>query len=252
MHAANRRALALSAVIRDIRAAGFNSYRAMARELNRRQVPTFRHGKRWYPTTVSRVLIRLATHEPAVEPGIAVLLRLRSGDHTGNARAVNGIIAAHRQGAKAAKFCVDMDDPSAPSLLGEAGLAIMRDEPGAFDLFPRVQFALLFGSARWLLASYATMLAEAGDGSIGGRGAEANMQLAHRTALADEAGTPLTAGQVTGDNARLAAEDRLRQGAKGPDDPARCRRDPGRGVERRATAYPGFRQRRRARRDCGP
>src|SRR3981081_102925 len=69
MHAANRRALALSAVIRDIRAAGFNSYRAMGRERNRRQVPTFRHGKRWYPTTVSRVLIRLATHEPAVEPG---------------------------------------------------------------------------------------------------------------------------------------------------------------------------------------
>jgi len=106
----------------------------------------------------------ITTHEPAVEPGITVLLRLRNGDHTGNARAVNGVIAAHRQGAKAAKFCVDMDDPSAPSLLGEAGLAIMRDEPGAFDLFPRVQFALLFGSARWLLTSYATMLAEGGDG----------------------------------------------------------------------------------------
>jgi hypothetical protein len=60
IHAANRRALALSAVIRDIRAAGFISYGDVARELNRRQVATFRHGKRWYPTTVSRVLIRLA------------------------------------------------------------------------------------------------------------------------------------------------------------------------------------------------
>jgi hypothetical protein len=59
-HAANMRARALSAVIRDIRAAGFISYNAVARELNRRQVPTLRHGKQWYPTTVSRLLVRLA------------------------------------------------------------------------------------------------------------------------------------------------------------------------------------------------
>jgi hypothetical protein len=58
--AANLRARALSAVIREIRAAGFISYNAVARELNRRQVPTLRGGKRWYPTTVSRVLVRLA------------------------------------------------------------------------------------------------------------------------------------------------------------------------------------------------
>jgi hypothetical protein len=59
-HAANMRARALSAVIQDIRAAGFISYNAVARELNRRGVPTLRHGKQWYPTTVSRLLVRLA------------------------------------------------------------------------------------------------------------------------------------------------------------------------------------------------
>ena len=59
-HAANMRALALSAVIQEIRAAGFISYNAVARELNRRQVPTLRRGKQWYPTTVSRLLVRLS------------------------------------------------------------------------------------------------------------------------------------------------------------------------------------------------
>jgi hypothetical protein len=59
-HAANMRARALSAVMQDIRAAGFISYNAVARELNRRGVPTLRHGKQWYPTTVSRLLVRLA------------------------------------------------------------------------------------------------------------------------------------------------------------------------------------------------
>ena len=59
-HAANMRARALSAVVQDIRAAGFISYNAVARELNRRGVPTLRHGKQWYPTTVSRLLVRLA------------------------------------------------------------------------------------------------------------------------------------------------------------------------------------------------
>ena len=59
-HAANMRARALSAVIQDIREAGFINYNAVARELNRRQVPTLRGGKQWYPTTVSRLLVRLA------------------------------------------------------------------------------------------------------------------------------------------------------------------------------------------------
>ena len=60
MHAANMRARALSAVIQDIRAAGFISYNAVSRELNRQQVSTLRHGKQWYPMTVSRLLVRLA------------------------------------------------------------------------------------------------------------------------------------------------------------------------------------------------
>jgi hypothetical protein len=47
-------------VIQELRAAGFVSYGAVARELNRRQVPTLRGGKQWYTTTVGRVLVRLA------------------------------------------------------------------------------------------------------------------------------------------------------------------------------------------------
>jgi hypothetical protein len=58
------RARALSAVIQDIRTAGFISYNAVARELNRRGVPTLRHGKRWYPMTVSRLLVRLSKMKP--------------------------------------------------------------------------------------------------------------------------------------------------------------------------------------------
>jgi len=60
MVAANLRACALASVIQELRAAGFVSYGAVARELNRRQVPPLRGGKRWYPMTVSRVLVRLA------------------------------------------------------------------------------------------------------------------------------------------------------------------------------------------------
>jgi hypothetical protein len=58
--AANVRARALAPVIQELRAAGFISYNAVSRELNRRQVPTLRRGKQWYPTTVSRLLVRLA------------------------------------------------------------------------------------------------------------------------------------------------------------------------------------------------
>jgi hypothetical protein len=52
--------MALAPVIQELRAAGFVSYGAVARELNRRQVPTLRGGKQWYSTTVGRVLVRLA------------------------------------------------------------------------------------------------------------------------------------------------------------------------------------------------
>jgi hypothetical protein len=60
IRAADLRAMALAPVIQELRAAGFVSYGAVARELNRRQVPTLRGGKQWYSTTVSRVLVRLA------------------------------------------------------------------------------------------------------------------------------------------------------------------------------------------------
>jgi hypothetical protein len=60
MVAANLRARALAPVIQELRAAGIVSYGAVARELNQRQVPPLRGGQRWYPMTVSRVLVRLA------------------------------------------------------------------------------------------------------------------------------------------------------------------------------------------------
>jgi predicted RNase H-like HicB family nuclease len=49
MHAANMGARALSAMIQETRAAGFISYNAVVRELNRRQVPTHRGGRQWCP-----------------------------------------------------------------------------------------------------------------------------------------------------------------------------------------------------------
>ena len=57
--AANLRARALAPVIREIWAAGFMSYNALSRELNRRQVQPLRRGKQWYPMTAGRVLVRL-------------------------------------------------------------------------------------------------------------------------------------------------------------------------------------------------
>ena len=59
MVAANLRARALAPVVRDIWSAGFKSYNAVSRELNRRQVPPLRGGKRWYPMTAGRLLVRL-------------------------------------------------------------------------------------------------------------------------------------------------------------------------------------------------
>jgi len=51
MVAANLRAQALASTFREIWAEGFMSYNAISRELNRRQVPTLRGGKQWYPMT---------------------------------------------------------------------------------------------------------------------------------------------------------------------------------------------------------
>jgi hypothetical protein len=59
MVAANLRARALAPVIREIWTAGFMSYNALSRELNRRQVQPLRGGKQWYPMTAKRVLVRL-------------------------------------------------------------------------------------------------------------------------------------------------------------------------------------------------
>jgi hypothetical protein len=59
MVAANLRARALAPIVREIWAAGHMSYNAVSRELNRRQVPTLRGGKKWYPMTAGRLLVRL-------------------------------------------------------------------------------------------------------------------------------------------------------------------------------------------------
>lgn len=59
MVAANLRARALASVVREIWAEGYNNYNALAREMNRRQVPTLRGGKQWYPMTAGRLLVRL-------------------------------------------------------------------------------------------------------------------------------------------------------------------------------------------------
>jgi hypothetical protein len=59
MVSANLRARALAPIIREIWAAGYMSYNALSRELNRRQVPTLRGGKKWYPMTAGRLLVRL-------------------------------------------------------------------------------------------------------------------------------------------------------------------------------------------------
>ena len=56
--AADSRANALASTLRELRAAGFVSRRALADQLNRRGVPTA-HGGRWHYTTVVRMLSRL-------------------------------------------------------------------------------------------------------------------------------------------------------------------------------------------------
>ena len=61
--AADSRANALVPTIRELRAAGFISRRALADELNRRRTPTARGG-RWHYTTVVRVLMYLGLATP--------------------------------------------------------------------------------------------------------------------------------------------------------------------------------------------
>ena len=56
--AANSRANALASTLRELKAAGFISRRALAEELNRRGIPTALGGK-WHYTTIVRMLTRL-------------------------------------------------------------------------------------------------------------------------------------------------------------------------------------------------
>ena len=56
--AAEARARALASTLRELRAAGFVSRRALADELNRRGIPTARGGS-WHYTTIVRLLTRL-------------------------------------------------------------------------------------------------------------------------------------------------------------------------------------------------
>jgi hypothetical protein len=56
--AADARAKALASTIRALQANGFVSFKASARELNEREIPTARGGK-WHPTSVSRLRHRL-------------------------------------------------------------------------------------------------------------------------------------------------------------------------------------------------
>ena len=56
--AAEAQAKALAPIIRELRAAGITSVRAIAAELNERKVVTARGGE-WHPTSVARLLARL-------------------------------------------------------------------------------------------------------------------------------------------------------------------------------------------------
>jgi DNA invertase Pin-like site-specific DNA recombinase len=56
--AADAQARALRPTVRELKAAGITSIRAIATELNRRAVPTARGGE-WHPTSVARMLARI-------------------------------------------------------------------------------------------------------------------------------------------------------------------------------------------------
>jgi hypothetical protein len=56
--AADSRARTLASTLRELLAAGFVSQSALAKELNRREVPT-RNGGKWHRTTVARMFARL-------------------------------------------------------------------------------------------------------------------------------------------------------------------------------------------------
>jgi len=62
--AADERAKAMAPIVRELREAGLVTLRAMADELNKRNIKTVR-GRRWRPATVLNLLSRLRrTQEP--------------------------------------------------------------------------------------------------------------------------------------------------------------------------------------------
>ena len=61
----SERAKALSPIVRELRQAGFMTLRAMADELNKRRIRTA-HGGGWHPSTVSKMLERLASAKPLI------------------------------------------------------------------------------------------------------------------------------------------------------------------------------------------
>ncbi|MBV8186253.1 MAG: recombinase family protein [Alphaproteobacteria bacterium] len=63
--AADARAKALAAIFSSLKAAGFVSAKAIARELNARGVPAAQGG-RWHPTSVARLLDRLRKRKKVV------------------------------------------------------------------------------------------------------------------------------------------------------------------------------------------
>ena len=62
--AADARAKALASTIRELQVNGLVTFSAIARELNKRQIPAALGGK-WHPTSVKRLLRRLAQAEGA-------------------------------------------------------------------------------------------------------------------------------------------------------------------------------------------
>jgi len=65
-HAADVRAEGLRSTILELRTAGFVSNKAIARELNAREIPTARGGK-WHTTSVGRLLHRLERLEQTAQ-----------------------------------------------------------------------------------------------------------------------------------------------------------------------------------------
>jgi len=63
---ATRFALSMRPVIDELRGKGFKTIRAIANELNRRKVPTFRKNKaHWHPSTVHQIIKRLNSVTPS-------------------------------------------------------------------------------------------------------------------------------------------------------------------------------------------